>query len=525
MRVTEPAPPAQATEAMLNLGDRVVRGAVWSGGATLVSIPVGIVVTIALARVLGPRDFGALAVYTFVTALAMGISDLGVSDALIQRATAALGRGELHRVTSLCRAALSWGLVRTPVVCVVGFVALPGRYAALLFAVGVMVAHCMGGASYYLTATSNVRALSQVKLLAVVISGASSVVTAITTGDPALTFAVSSAGTLLPSVLHFAYIEPHRRRSLLLPGRIDLRGQYGFALASFFNGQLTSFVFSRSEILFFGPSQAVARGAFAVAQTISARATMVIDSLYASLAPGLSTAGGRGADALTDAMARVLRVTSLLVTMCAPAVLALAIVVAVPAFGEGYAGIAWPVAAMTAMALVRTASAPYSAFRFAERALMPLLAAGVGATAVDVLLAVVLIPRMGMTGAAIANVAAGAVHLLVSGGLLARRAVLRPHVGSHVAHMVVVVSSSTGLALVMSVLPVGLPVRVLVSLVASVILSLCLVRVLRPADAQEVGWLLARLPGGSLLLARPAILSVILGIRPAAVAVIGGEAS
>lgn len=507
----------QVGEGSPSLSRRVVRSGLWSAGTTLANIPIALAMTIALARVLGPDDFGRFALYTFVIGFATGVSDLGVSDALIQRGTAALGRGDEETALASCRGGLSWTLIRTPFLCALSLVVLPHSGAALVFTVGSVISACVSGSSFYLTIRSDVRGMTQVRLLSNILSAFLAVGTAASTGNAALSFAASSFALSAPTVFHFMYVRRDTRSALLVPKRIGLaKADYLFGLAAFSNGQLNTFVFSRSEIIFFRSSQAAARGAFSVAQTIAARATIVIDALYASIAPGLSTVRGRGPAELVAAWSRALRVTNLLIALFAPVVLGVVLVLAAPAFGAGYEGIALPAVAMTGVSFLQTGCIPFISLMFAERAAKKLVVAGVGAALLDLLLAAVLVPESGVAGATVANACSGTVYVLASGALIARRATLRRAVTSHLAGLVLTVSLGTGVALAVSILPTSRVVLTAAIVLAESVLSLLLVRVLRPVDGTDMERLLAHLPGGSRLAARPQILRLILGSSSAA---------
>lgn len=66
------------------LSDRVARGAAWIVAARLVMRALGFVNTIVLARLLAPDDFGVVAVATAAMQLLTGLTDFGVSQAVIK---------------------------------------------------------------------------------------------------------------------------------------------------------------------------------------------------------------------------------------------------------------------------------------------------------------------------------------------------------------------------------------------------------------------------------------------------------
>ena len=59
-------------------------GAMWTAGGRIVSNLLGVVSTLALARLLTPADFGLVALATIVLSIIEAITELSLSSALIQ---------------------------------------------------------------------------------------------------------------------------------------------------------------------------------------------------------------------------------------------------------------------------------------------------------------------------------------------------------------------------------------------------------------------------------------------------------
>lgn len=82
-----------------SLTARVARGAAWIMGAGLVARTLGAVNTIIIARLLAPEDIGVVATAVIAMQLLQGISDIGVSQAVVRFRDA--GRAELDTLFTL----------------------------------------------------------------------------------------------------------------------------------------------------------------------------------------------------------------------------------------------------------------------------------------------------------------------------------------------------------------------------------------------------------------------------------------
>ncbi|MEQ8179840.1 MAG: oligosaccharide flippase family protein, partial [Amphiplicatus sp.] len=82
-----------------SLGGRVARGASWIAAARLLANLLGFVSMIVVARLLAPEDFGLVAVAVTAMQLLQGISDIGVSQAVVRFRDA--GRADLDTLFTL----------------------------------------------------------------------------------------------------------------------------------------------------------------------------------------------------------------------------------------------------------------------------------------------------------------------------------------------------------------------------------------------------------------------------------------
>ena len=71
-----------------SLKDKTVKGVAWSGIDNVVQMGVSFVVSIVLARLLSPDDYGLLGIIAIFTAICSALIDGGLSNALIRKQNA-----------------------------------------------------------------------------------------------------------------------------------------------------------------------------------------------------------------------------------------------------------------------------------------------------------------------------------------------------------------------------------------------------------------------------------------------------
>ena len=67
------------------LVDQVAKGVAWSTAEKVCSMLLQMVVSIVVARLLVPEDFGVMAILTFFTAVALVVVDSGFSQTLLRK--------------------------------------------------------------------------------------------------------------------------------------------------------------------------------------------------------------------------------------------------------------------------------------------------------------------------------------------------------------------------------------------------------------------------------------------------------
>jgi len=393
----------------------VVVSALWTSAMALVSVPVSAVTTIFLARLLEADAFGRFALYGFLFTTLPGIAELGIGTTIIRRGALAAGSGDEPGLLAAVRAGTTWSLLQLPWSVGLAFLLLPSTTAALLYSAAATASLCALGPSHYLVMTSNLKRASQVRLLVLLLNAGATLATAALTHRADLTFGMSSLSSAVLTFAQVLGVPQEHRRKVFRPGRLSLtRADLGFGLGTLLNGQLTNFVFSRSEVLFFRPTQGVDRGRFAAAQTLAARSTLLVDALLGNVSTALTSAAGRSGTQLRASLELVCEAVSLLLLFVAPMVLAAIAVLAEPLLGDDYSGIAAAGCLLAAISLLQTAASPLLSLRFANGSVRPLLVAGSSGALVNAGAAAALVPADGFRGAVAANALGTATYLAVT---------------------------------------------------------------------------------------------------------------
>ncbi|MGZ4354211.1 MAG: oligosaccharide flippase family protein, partial [Gaiellaceae bacterium] len=95
---------------------RALRGAAWSTASVIVGLPLAVVVSVVVARTLGPQEFGRYAYLTFLVPLLYETTDLGVAQATVRSASRAFAVGSLGATRDLIAKGAGWNLLRMPLV-------------------------------------------------------------------------------------------------------------------------------------------------------------------------------------------------------------------------------------------------------------------------------------------------------------------------------------------------------------------------------------------------------------------------
>lgn len=403
-----------------DLQDRAVRGASWTMIHTVVSLPLAFLVNIVLARSLGVVDYGRMAYLTTVMGIAGGIVSLGTGVGLIQFGAKAHAAGETRVVQRLLSGVQGFRLfivapIMTTLVVLVARVSAPMLVVAVLF--GVLVPAIFSTAADCIGIENKTAAGAKVNMVVNigVQLGVAAVAVTIASADAvwATRLVISELGI---GLLCLPFVAPEYRRAVLRPRWPSglPEGFWRFALPVGAAGVVGGLVVSRSEVVLLDwLNKPAAAGIFAMAFGLAGHIFAPAQALIGPMVPAVSGLRAIDEDAVGDAFSRSLRGTStivgLLVCSALPAFAALVPLI----YGHQYAQVPEVMLALGIAAGALVVAGPVQAFVQSRLAGWRVLMVNVLALGVDVLLAVVLIPSLGVWGAVIANVGASLAQLLI----------------------------------------------------------------------------------------------------------------
>lgn len=410
--MTDPSDAARPSFDSGQLQNAALKGAAWTMIHTVISVPIAFLVNVLLAQVLAPEGYGRLAFLTTLITLAASVLALGLAPAMIQFGAKAHAAGRTAEVTGILSSAQGFRLlVVAPVITVVVLlmVHVPWILLALAVAFGVWLPAVLNSAPVALTIENRTAANAKVALVSNLVtqSGVVLAILWIGTAD-----SVWAARVVLASLglgpAFWLMSRPYRRAILRprLPRHFPV-GFWRFALPTGIAGIIGELAVSRTEILILQwLATPTTVGLFALAFGVSNHVFAPAQALTGPLVPAVSGLREIGPDKVSRALLRTLRASS--------AVSALLIAGAVPTlsflvplvYGDEFKAAAPAVLVLGIVGGFAVTSGPLSAFVLARLSARLFLLANSVALAVDVLLALTLIPTMGLWGAVIANGAA-----------------------------------------------------------------------------------------------------------------------
>jgi len=412
--VTVPGNDQQADDEHLGgtpaLGERAVRGSLWSLTATFVLLPVNLLAGIVLARLLGPADFGQFVVLITFLAVVGPFVDLGFGASLLQWAGAAAGRGDRRAIDRLFNQNLGMQLlVPLPITMLGGLFILRDSSAPVVsaFVMTGLLGVLVGSGLARLAVENRTAALAKLGLIGGLLSNGVAVGLAFAGGEPETLWVARSSAALLPALPLLWLLSSSERRALLRP-RLPARmpsGFWPFARGAWVAAGLGALVGTRSEVFVLelnGLDAAV--GVFAVAFGLATQLTSPLDIMQGSFGPAATALAGRRPGSLGDVMMPALRLFGLgsgLVLAGSTVVISLVPVV----YGPEYAQVPVLLVPLLVASCLQTALAPYSALAVVRRRrrLLPWVQAAT-ATA-DLGLAFLLTPLVGIWGAVVGSCA------------------------------------------------------------------------------------------------------------------------
>jgi O-antigen/teichoic acid export membrane protein len=402
------------------LQDRAVRGVAWTVINIAVALPVGFLVNLVVARVLGVVDYGRLAYLTVVMDVVSGIVLLGVMPALVQFGSKAHAAGRRHEVAALLSKVQGFRLlVVAPVLTVLVLVLVSDidwwfKTTAVVF--GVVLPAALDGAPAGLAIENKTAAAAKVVLISSLLTQGAVLAAVLLVARADVVWAVRLIMVSATVVLALVPLATAYRRAVLRPRlpRGFPTGFWRFALPAGAASVLTNLVVSRTEVLALTwLSDAASVGVFALAFGLAGHLFAPAQAVTGPLVPAIS--GLREVDVVrvSAAFGRTIRGTSTMVALLTGVGLPV-VTLLVPAFyGDSFAGVPPILIALGVANGFLIVGGPVAAFVMARLSGTRVLLASLVALAVDVGLAVGLIPVWGVWGAVAANVSAAATQMLV----------------------------------------------------------------------------------------------------------------
>ena len=408
----EPAPVSRQ-----RLQHQAARGAAWTMLATGITIPAAFGANVVLARVLDVDGYGRLAFLTMVLELAVLVADIGTAAAVVQFGSRAHAVGDRAQVRRVLAGAQGFRLlVMAPVLTIVVVLLLDLDAPVLIAGVllGVWVPAATAGMNDCLAVENRSAAQARLTLVTSVLTQAVVIVVALASRDADTTWIARLALAALTPAAAVLLVDPAYRAAVLRPRspRGMPPGFWRFAVPTAVAGVIGTLVTSRSELLllqWLGTSAGV--GLFALAFGVTAHLFGPANALTNPLLPAVSGLRAVDPGAVERGFLRVARVSTVVVSGVLAVVVPVLAVLIDAIYGRQYADAAPLTVALSAGVAASTLTGPVTAFSFSRLRGTQVLGASLLALAVDVVVALALIPMWGAAGAAIANVAAALVRL------------------------------------------------------------------------------------------------------------------
>lgn len=396
-------------------GRRSASAALANVSATALSGAIALVLSVVVARALGPGQYGRYAYLTYLLALVGAVATIGVPLTVLQVATAAFGTGNSARAGKTLASGTTAVLVggAATAFVLVQVVDLPVLWQMVLVG-GIVGAQWLNAASIVLAATSRVSRAALLTVITSLGSLAAGYVVAVRGFDGDQAFAVLTLQAALCLPVALMLVGRRWTRPLLTLGSLRPYLHRG-SFENWVVGVGTLTVFSRLEVLalqHFDTPEHVA--VYSVAFGLAARIATPVEALLAPLLPSLTALHEQEEwDRLRLAVRRstiaLATLGSLFVAATVPSVVAGATVL----YGESFSSVRVPLLALGPLTLLKCLVIPATTVLLSSRRQAALVKAVVVALLVDVALAVALVPWMSIWGAVAANGAAQVIGTLV----------------------------------------------------------------------------------------------------------------
>lgn len=400
---------------------RAVQGAGWTLIHTVVSIPVAFVVNLVVARVLGVIDYGRLAYLSTIMDIVGAILSVGLGTALVQygaRRHATRKYSEVEHLLSISQGFRLYFVAPVLTIVVLLLVDVPPVLMVVAIVFGVILPNTFGGASAGLSIENKTASDARYAMLDNLITQGAVVTAVLIAGQADVVWSARIAASGIAAALFLIPLLPRYRRAVIRPKwpRGFPKGFWRFAIPTGISMLIAQLVVTRTEVLFLDVLSTPAEvGIFALAFGVASNVFAPAQSITGPLIPALSSlTETTDRQTMARAFLRTIRasstVSALLIAGGIPAIAALVPLL----YGHEFSSATLPVLVLGCTGGVAVASTPVIAFTLARLSARRLLSVNLISLAVNVILAVTLIPGLGVWGAVIAN----------AGGVLVRMAIL-----------------------------------------------------------------------------------------------------
>jgi len=412
------APELAGGLAASQLQQRAVRGSMATAVHVLISVPISTLVSLLIARVLGPIDYGTLAYLSTASTVAVAVSELGVPTATLQWGAAASAAGRRREVESLLRGAAGHRLlIQSPLLLLFGWILLRGVPIAipLWYIAATLITAVFAGPSLALALENRTASVAFLALATGIVVQGSVLILGITTKDPYAVWVGRLVVGSIFTIAGLAFVRRSDRRASLLPRLPTMpRAFWRFALLMCVAGALTLLIYSRSEVFvlrMYGSNKEL--GWFALAFSLSQLLTTPIDAMLGPLLPASAALLANHPSYVRNAMRRAIRYSALFSGVIVACGLPMLFFIVPFAFGSAYGPVAPMFLVLGATSVFQSIFHPVNAMLTARRRAGLIVAISGAALALDIGIALAVIPWLGAWGAVLANIVGQGVSIVM----------------------------------------------------------------------------------------------------------------
>jgi O-antigen/teichoic acid export membrane protein len=386
-----------------------VGGSLWTSLQAVLSLPLSVAANVVVAQSLGAAAYGTLAVYLAVYGIAAAVLNAGISDASVQWIATHNARMEsLHVERAIRRCAGYHVYVEAPLLAllVVAMLRNAGTTAMVVGGTAAFFTMVIGTSTVVLSGLGLNALAARLSIVLTLAAQSTLVATALTSGEAGSVFVGRLAATFLGPLIVYFFVPRQHRRALLrpIPPFHWPTGFLSFALKTCVFGIVTSLVFSRSELFVFQAYGLYeAAGVFALAAGVGGLITAPIDALLGPLLPAtaglLATTPARAGGALL----RGLRTSGVLAGLVAALGIPLLAPLLPLIYGQSFAAATGAFIVLALVSCFQSVSNPILAFLLAARSAGTLVKVSLAFVVVDLGLAALTIPHIGIAGAVIGS--------------------------------------------------------------------------------------------------------------------------